>query len=144
VQPCLKNGSSGERMPVQAATHDQNAKYSSHFRRPEAGQGEDFLPQSLGAGQIVAIRRPGARGQKAPTPPSVRSGMSFAPYPALSWWLGFRIGFDGWSKSCRLSRRNLRGARRDKIPGDLSGQELACLWWSVPIPRFVNLEWSWR
>jgi hypothetical protein len=43
----------------------------------------------------------------------------------LSWWLGFRIRLDGWSKSCRLSGRNPRGARRDKIPGDLSGQELA-------------------
>ena len=66
---------------------------------------------------------------------AARSGMSFAPYPALSWWLGFRIGFDGWSKSCRLGRRNLHRARRDKIPGDLSGQELALLG-SMPIPGF--------
>ena len=65
MQPCLKNGSSGERMSVQAATHDQNAKYSSHFRRPEAGRGGDFLPQSLGAGQIIAIRPPGTMRQKA-------------------------------------------------------------------------------
>ena len=64
--------------------------------------------------------------------------MSFAQSMALSWQLGFRIGFDGWSKSCRPGRRNLLGARRDKIPGDLSGQELACLW-SMPIPRCVNL-----
>jgi polar amino acid transport system substrate-binding protein len=45
--------------------------------------------------------------------------MSLAPFLALSWWLGFRIGFDGWSKSCRLRRKNLHGARRDKIQGDL-------------------------
>jgi hypothetical protein len=42
---------------------------------------------------------------------------------------------DGWSKSCRLSGRNLHRARRDKIPGDLSGQELALLG-SMPIPAF--------
>jgi nitroreductase len=53
----------------------------------------------------------------------------------LSWWLGFRIHFDGWSKSRRLGGRNLHGARRDKIPGDLSGQELAALG-SLPIPKF--------
>ena len=72
-------------------------------------------------------------------PPFVRSGMSLAPYPALSWWLGFRIGVDGWSKSCRLSGRNLRRARRDKIPGDLSSQELALLR-SMPIPGFSKLR----
>src|ERR1700732_3042076 len=68
-----------------------------------------------------------------------RSGMSFAPSLALSWWLGFRIGFDGWSKSCRLSGRNLHRARRDKIPGDLSGQELASLR-SMPISRSFEPE----
>src|SRR5580704_16808120 len=65
--------------------------------------------------------------------------MSFAPRSALSWWLGFRIWVDGWSKSCRLSGRNLRRARRDKIPGDLSSQELALLG-SMPIPGFSKLR----
>ena len=66
-------------------------------------------------------------------PPETWSGMSLAPSFTLSWWLGFRVFLDGWSKSCRLSRRNLHRARRDKIPGDLSGQELALLR-SMPIP----------
>jgi|SRR5882724_7758677 len=65
--------------------------------------------------------------------------MSLAPRLGIEWWLGFRIGFDGWSKGCRLRRRNLLRARRDKIPGDLSGQELASLR-SMPIPGFVNLS----
>jgi hypothetical protein len=72
-------------------------------------------------------------------PSILASGMPLAPSLALSWWLGFRIGFDGWSESCRLRGRNLHRARRDKIPGDLSGQELASLG-SMPIPGFVNLS----
>ena len=62
-----------------------------------------------------------------------KSGTSFAPQMPLSWWLGFRIRKGGWSKSLRLGGRNPHGARRDKIPGDLSSQELALLG-SMPIP----------
>lgn len=52
-------------MAARTTHRDQNAKYSSHFSVPGAVRGEDFLPQSLGAGQIVTIRPPGAVRQNA-------------------------------------------------------------------------------
>ena len=52
-------------MAARTAHRDQNAKYSSHFSVPGAVRGEDFLPQSLGAGRIVAVGPPGAVRQMA-------------------------------------------------------------------------------
>jgi hypothetical protein len=52
-------------MLAQATHGDQNAKYSSHFSVPKAGKQEDFLPQSLGAGQIVGLGPSGAVRQNA-------------------------------------------------------------------------------
>src|SRR5882724_3877191 len=54
---------------------------------------------------------------------------------------------DGWSKSCSLSGRHPRGTRGDKIPGDLSSQELALLLigvcWVDANSRVVSPVGSW-
>src|SRR6202035_3647176 len=133
--PCLKSGRAGKPTPAQAASSPRNTKHSSHFSTAGCGAERDFLPQSLGTAPSDHDRAAAKRSEWA----IGRVGSSRLACPllhvlALSWWLGFRIGFDGWSKSCRLRGRNLLRARRDKIPGDLSGQELACLW-SMPISR---------
>ncbi len=71
------------------------------------------------------------------------TGMSFAPADGIELVARVPHLRDGWSKSCRLSGRNPHGARRDKIPGDLSGQELASLG-SMPIPKFLNQVFETR
>jgi len=43
--------------------------------------------------------------------------MSFAPFLALSWWLGFRIGFGWLVQELPPEQENLHRARRDKNPG---------------------------
>jgi hypothetical protein len=86
-------------------------------------------------------RLSGTQGVRIKTfgPSILASGMPLAPrlrielvarVPHRTRWL---------VQDCRLRRRNLLRARGDKIPGDLSGQELASLG-SMPIPGFVNLS----
>jgi hypothetical protein len=64
VHLCLKNGSTGERVPARDHGPRQNCEALFAFRWATAGRWEDFLPQSLGTGQSTGMERSKAVRQK--------------------------------------------------------------------------------